>query len=322
MIINPLLKEEEIEREKGTIIEEINFYEDTPYRKINDYFDGLLYQDNPLGFEIIGTKENIKNANRNTFLQYIQNLYQPQNTVLVVAGGLENKQQQFLKQIKQKLANWQNLGTIKSYPKIKENQRQPQVLIKSKNTEQSHFCLGYRTFSFFDEQKYALSILAAILGGGMSSRLFMQIRERRGLCYYISTQREHYADTGNLFTQAGIVNDLVKIKDALKLIFQEQAKIAQGDLTEDEIVKAKELVKGRLLINLEDSSSAANFFATKYLLEKKITPPDEVINKLEAVTKKELQQLAQKIFKNQNLNFALIGPFSDKDFSPSDFISL
>ena len=320
MVTNSLLDKEEIEREKGTIIEEINFYEDTPYRKVSEYFEGLLYQGNSLGYDIIGTKENIRNCNRETFIEYIQDLYQPNNAVLVVAGGLGNNENKYLSLVKEKFANWKNIHQIGKYPKMQEDQKQPQILIKNKKTEQSHFCLGYRTFSFFDERKYALNILSAILGGGMSSRLFMQVRERRGLCYYISTGREHYTDVGNIVTQTGIVNDLKKMKEAIKIIIQEQQKIAQGDFTVAEIAKARELIKGRLLINMEDSSNVANFFAGKYLLENKLTTTDEIIKKLEMVTKNDIQQLAVQIFTPQNLNFALVGPFEKSDFPMDDFI--
>lgn len=320
MVTSPLLNKDEIQKEKGTIIEEINFYEDTPYRKVNEYFEGLLYQGNSLGYEIIGTKENIRNSTQETFTKYIQNLYQPQNAVFIIAGGLGGKETNYFNLIKEKLNHWQNKSNIGRYEKVSENQTQPQILIKNKKTEQSHFCLGYRTFSFFDERKYALNVLSTMLGGGMSSRLFMQVRERRGLCYYISTGREHYSDTGNIVTQTGIVNDLKKIKEAIKIILQEQNKIIQGDFSDEEIAKAKELIKGRLLINMEDSSHVASFFAAKYLLENKLITTEKIIQKLEAVTKNDIQQLASQIFLPQNLNFALVGPFENNDFARADFI--
>jgi len=320
MVTQPLLDEKEIEREKGVIIEELNLYEDTPYRKIGEVFENLLYKGNSLGYDIIGTKSNIRSFDRKTFTDYIRNLYQPNNAVFVVAGGLGNKEKDYLKLIQEKFSHWTSKYHLGGYEKIIENQNQLQIQIKNKKTEQAHFCLGYRTFSFFDERKYALNLLSIILGGGMSSRLFIQVRERRGLCYYISTGREYYSDTGNIVTQAGIVNDLPKIKEAIKVILQEQQKIVQGELTDEELVKAKELIKGRLLINMEDSSNVANFFANKYLLENQIITPEEIIKKVEKVTKSDIQQLAQEIFLTKNLNFALIGPFEKNDFQETDFV--
>jgi len=320
MVIHPLLSEEEIEREKGVIIEEYNLYEDTPYRKVSEIFEGLLYKGNALGYDIVGTKENVKSFKKSVFTEYINDLYQPDNAVLVVAGGIEGQQDKYLKLIKEKFDNWKKTKDPDGYQKIIEKQTQPQLLIKTKKTEQAHFCIGHRAFSFFDDRKYALNVLSVILGGGMSSRLFIQVRERRGLCYYISTGREHYADAGNIVTQAGIINDLKKIKEAIKVILKEQQKIVEGNFSEVELDRAKELIKGRFLINIEDSSQVANFYASKYILEKKTVQPEEVIKKVEQVTKAEVQSLAKQIFVPQNLNFALIGPFQKTDFTANDFL--
>lgn len=326
MIQNPLLKEEEIEREKGVIIEEINLYEDTPYKKIGDYFEKLLYKDNPLGYEIAGKKETIRSFTRQTFIDYIEKLYYPKNAVLVVAGGFEkiknskfksqNKNQKlkmYLKVIEEKFSEWKNEKKPTFIP-VKENQKKPQIFVKTKKTEQTHFCLGYRTFSFFDSRKYALSLLATILGGGMSSRLFIEVRERLGLCYYISTSRELYHDCGYIVTQAGVANDLEKIKKAVEVILEEQEKIKKMKIKnwKIEVKKAKEILKGRLLLSLEDSYNIASFFGTKKLLQNEIETPKELIDKIEKVKEEEIASLAEEIFLPKNLNFALIGPF-EKD---------
>ncbi|MGB9707643.1 MAG: M16 family metallopeptidase [Microgenomates group bacterium] len=307
MIQHPLLKEEEIEREKGVIIEEINLYEDTPYRKVGDYFEALLYKDNPLGLEIAGTKKTVKSFTRQTFLDYIKNLYHPKNGLLVVAGGL-GQIKNYLKIIEEKFKTWRNGGKAEFIP-VKENQEKPEIFVKTKKTEQAHFCLGYRAFSFNDERKYALSLLAAILGGGMSSRLFIEVRERRGLCYYISTSKEQYADCGYLVTQAGVTNDLEKVNLAIDLILKEHEKIAKGDLKKEELKKAKEFLKGRLLLSLEDSFQLASFLGTKKLLQNKIETPEEVVAKLEKVKAEEIIDLAREIFIPSKLNLSIIGPF-------------
>lgn len=318
MILNPLLKEEEIEREKGVIVEEINLYEDTPYRKVADYFEELLYKNHPLGFEITGTKKTVTSFTRQTFLDYINNLYHPKNAVLVVAGGLtkiknqKSKIKNYLEIIQEKFGEWGN-GEKAQFLPVKENQEKSAVFVKTKKTEQAHFCLGYRAFSFNDERKYALSLLAAILGGGMSSRLFIEVRERRGLCYYISTDKEQYADCGYIVTQAGVTNDLEKVKLAIDLILKEHQKIAKGDLKKEELTKAKELLKGRLLLSLEDSFRVASFLGTKKLLQDKIETPEEVIAKIEKVKGEEIIDLAKEIFIPSKLNLALIGPFEKEE---------
>lgn len=338
MIQNPLLKEEEINREKGVIKEEINMYEDTPMKKVGELFEGLLYKGNPLGFDIAGNKETVQSFNRLTFTEYIKNLYHPENAVLVVAGGLLNhsvkarqpkffdgKQQtaknllsspftEYLKIIEGRFNKWENYEKI-SYMKIKESQTKPQLLIKNKKTEQAHFSLGFRTFSFNDRRKYILNLLSVILGGGMSSRLFIQVRERRGLCYYISTGIESYSDCGNIVTQAGVTKDVGKVKEAINAILKEHKKITQGDINKDELIRAKELIKGRLLLSLEDTANVANFFGNRLLLQNKIMTPEKIITEVEKVTMEDIINLSKDIFIEKNFNLALIGPFENKDFN-------
>lgn len=371
MVQNPLLLNEEIEKEKGVIVEEINMYEDMPQKKVGDLFERLLYQGNPLGYEISGKKEVVATFQRGAFDDYIHRFYQPRNTVLVVAGGLglggsvspqlpvsaieavagfsavrarklraagdpssatyggektpaacsadkglTSKQPSslsyYLSIIEEKFSSWKN-GQKASLQKVKETQNRPQILLKPKKTEQTHFCLGFRAFSFFDKRKYALSLLATILGGGMSSRLFIEVRERRGLCYYISTGRELYYDVGNMVTQAGVANDLDKLKKAIELILKEHKKIIRGEVKKEELTKAKELIKGRLLLSMEDSFNVASFFGTKKLLQNKIETPQETIRNLEKINLNDIVNVASDIFKPKNLNLALIGPFEKKE---------
>lgn len=330
MVKNPLLLPEEIEREKGVVIQEINMYKDTPQKKVVDLFESLLYQNNPLGYEIAGKEETVRLFNRPTLTEYIKNLYQPRNTVLVVAGGLNNAGgfpkrltqkrasplSYYLEVIEEKFSSWKN-GQPANFVPVKERQSKPQILLKHKKTEQTHFCLGFRAFSFFDKRKYALSLLAMILGGGMSSRLFIEVRERRGLCYYISTNRELYHDCGNIVTQAGVANSLDKIKKAIEVILREHKKIAQGNLKEEELIKAKEHLKGRLLLSLEDSFNVATFFGVKKLLQNKIETPEQVVKKIEEVTVNDIVSVAYDIVKPEKLNLAIIGPFKASDFEES-----
>ncbi|MBI5122422.1 insulinase family protein [Candidatus Roizmanbacteria bacterium] len=316
MIQTPKLLTEEIEREKKVIVEEINMYEDMPQRKVGEIFETLLYKDSPLGFDIAGTKKTVQSFNRLTFTDYINSLYHPNNAVLVVAGGLQGptlREGRTLQIIEEKFGNWQ-AGNKSSFVKIKETQTKPQMLIKYKKTEQAHFSLGFRAFSFKDNHKYGLNLLATILGGGMSSRLFIQVRERRGLCYYISSGGEFYHDCGNFVTQAGVTNNLDKIKEAIKTIMDEHNKIKSGDIKKEELLKVKEMIKGRLMLSMEDSMNIASFFGTKKILQDKIETPEEIIKKIEAVTINEIAELAKDIFTPERLNFALIGPFAEKNF--------
>jgi predicted Zn-dependent peptidase len=350
MIINPLLDEEEIEREKGVIIEEINMYEDSPQQKVSDFFEKTLYGNHPLGMEIAGEKETVAFFNRQTFVDYIKTLYHPQNAVLVVAGGIGDKINQsnyrvsyssgfppasrgvpsrskqvvldlkqaefdsYLQLIEEKFSSWKN-GEKQEFERIDFKQNKPKIFVHHKKTEQAHFCLGYPTFGFFDKRKYALLVLTTILGGGMSSRLFLEVRERRGLCYYVFTTHQFYHEIGNVVTQAGIVNNLDKIKEAMTVIIEEQEKIKKGEIGKDELEKAKEMVKGRLLLSLEDSFRVANFFGSKKLLEDKIETADQVIKKIDAVAVDEVATLAKQLFLPEKINFALIGPYNKENFS-------
>ncbi len=319
MIINPLLSEEEIDREKGVIVEELNMYEDTPQQKVSDIFETLLYGEHPLGLEIAGKKETVRSFNRKTFVDYMNSLYHPNNAVLVVAGGLNEVKNEKLKiknyvsLVEEKFSSWQN-GEKADFSQISYQQNQPKIKVYYKKTEQAHFCLGYPTFGFFDKRRYVLSVLATILGGGMSSRLFLEVRERRGLCYYIHTDKQLYHEIGSIFTQAGIVNNLDKIKEAISVILKETEKIKKGEVKEEELKKAKEMVKGRFLLSLEDTFRVAHFFGAKKLLEDELIDEKKVIEAVEKVDLEAVFDLAKEIFQAEKINFALIGPYRKEDF--------
>lgn len=318
MILNSLLKDKEIEREKGVIVEELNLYEDTPYRKVGELFETLLYHGNPLGYEIGGSKKTVASFTRETFTSYMDRLYHPKNAVLVIAGGLnkvqstKSKVQNYFKTVEKKLKNWEN-GKVAEFENVVEDQKAPQILLRSKKTEQTHFCLGFRAYSFSDKRKYQTALLSTLLGGGMSSRLFIEVRERRGLCYYISTGRELYHDVGNFVTSAGVTNNLDKVKQSIEVILKEHKKVTLGKVTKEELRKAKEIIKGRILLSLEDSHNVASFFGTKCLLENEVKTPQEEIERMEKVTLDQIVEVASDIFVAEKLNLALIGPYEKKE---------
>ncbi len=317
MVLNPLLAEDEIEREKGVIAEEINMYEDTPSRKVAEIFEQLLYDGNPLGFDIAGSKETVKKFTRKTFTDYIANLYHPKNSVVVVAGGFDSKTD-YKKIIEEKFKGWKNGKKKADFEVLKEKQSAPAILIQHKKTEQTHFALGFRAYATGDKRRHAAGLLSAVLGGGMSSRLFMEVRERRGLCYYISTGRETYVDVGNFVSHAGVTNNLDKTKEAIRVTLTEHKKIATGDLKKEEVFKAKELLKGRLLLSLEDSQNVSMFFGNRLLLEGETLSPEELVKKIDEVEMNEIVEVAKDLFKPEKLNLALIGPFQKGDITATD----
>jgi predicted Zn-dependent peptidase len=323
MILHPKLLQEEIDREKNVIVEEINMYEDMPSRKVSDVFDELLFKNHPLSFDIAGTAETVTSFSRKTFTDYIETYYHPHNAVIVVAGGLtqhldpeqsDKSIDTYFNLINKKFSNWKS-HEKHTFSTFKVTQKEPALAIKYKKTEQAHFCLGFRAFSFKDERRHALTVLSAILGGGMSSRLFMEVRERRGLCYYISTGRELYEDVGTLVTQAGVTNNKEKLQESIDVVLAEHQKMAHGDFIEDELDKAKEMLKGRFLLSIEDSHDIASLIGTKYLLQEKIVQPEETIEHINAVTKEDIITLANELFIPRNLNIAIIGPFKKGDIT-------
>ena len=309
MLKNSKLDEVEIQREKGVILEEINLYEDTPSRKIGDIFEGLLYGDTPMGWDIAGRKEVIKALTRTDFVDYMQSLYSADNITVVVAGGIEAKKTEEM--VEKYFGDMKSFDTLRYIPLV-QNQVKPSLCIKEKATEQVHIAVGFRTVDINSEEKHGLSVLAAILGGGMSSRLFSEVREKRGLAYYVRTSSEHYLDAGNIASTAGL--DPKRLEEGISVILEEYSKLAKGEakVTKEELGKAKEYLKGHFVLELEDSRSVAALHAQGELLEKKLETPEEAIAKIDKVTLVEVEGLAKKYFKESTLNLAIIGNFSDR----------
>ncbi|HUD04396.1 MAG TPA: pitrilysin family protein [Patescibacteria group bacterium] len=309
MLQHSKLDQVEIDREKGVILEERNLYEDTPAQNISDVYKQLLYGDTPLGWNIVGTPEVIKSINRQNFVDYMGSLYSPQNITVVIAGGIETKKAEEL--VEQYFGQMKPFDIVK-YKKQQENQIKPALYIKQKNTEQVHIGLGFRTVSTHNEEKHVLSVLAAILGGGMSSRLFSEVREKRGLAYYVRTGAEHYQDVGFLVSTAGL--DPKRVDEGIEVIVEQYAKISSSKpgISKQELSKAKEFLKGHFVLGLEDSRSVAGLFAQSEILEKKIETPEQLIAKIDKVTMDQVEAAAKKYFKEAQLNLAIIGNFPDR----------
>lgn len=309
MLMNSKFDPAEIEKEKGVIQEEINLYEDMPARKLGDIYEQLLYGDTPMGWDIAGNKEVIKAITRDHFVKYMGELYSASNLTVVIAGGIEAEET--FAMVEKYFGDMRQFKTI-AYDTVSDAQDKPAVLIKQKQTEQIHIALGVRTVSIKSDKRYPLSLLSAILGGGMSSRLFHEVREKRGLAYYVRSSSDEYADVGSFVSTAGI--DPKRVTEAVEVMVQEYAKVAQGQmaLADEELSKAKEYLKGHLVLDLEDSRSVAGFYAHQELLEELIENPDDVINQIDKVTKEDVEAVGKEFFKEQTLNLALIGNFEDK----------
>lgn len=316
MIQHPLLDSAEIEREKGVIIQEMNMYEDMPQRTIYEIFESLLFEDHPLGFKIIGTKDSVQGATRKTFTDYIEDWYHPNNAVLIVAGGLTSLEgktiETYRKTIDKRFGAWKS-AQAPEYPLVVNAQTTSRGHIQYKKTEQAHFVYGFRSFARTDERKTVLKVLSALLGMGMSSRLFREVREKRGLCYTVHTFAEFYDDAGYLGTYAGVEPKEAKVHEALEVIGKEHMKLTTELVPRDELDRAKELIKGHLILSLEDTFNVAAMYGTKQLFEGEEFKIESFMRDIEAVTAKQIRDLAQELFVQKNLNIALIGPFKDKE---------
>ncbi len=303
-----LFLQEEIEKERGVIIEEINIHLDTPMQYIGDLWERLLYGDIPAGWTIAGEKENITRMKREDFTEYLSGHYTAPNTTVVISGKFDEK----------------NIGeTVEKYfgdlsprkagtkPKVVEMQDEPKFLLHSKQTEQTHLMVGVRSYDMFSEKRYALSVLATILGGGMSSRLFTEIREKRGLAYSVHTASDLYTDSGYFVTQVGVQKDAAG--EAMGIILAEYKKIADKGVEKEELDKAKHYLEGKLLLGLEASDELAFFSGEQETLLGRIRKPDEIIERIKKVTLQDVQNIAAEIFKNSALNGVLLGPFEQKE---------
>jgi len=305
--LNSKLEEKEIQREKGVILQELKMYLDTPMSYVKDLWDMVLYGNQPAGWLIIGEKENIIGFKRKNFLNYRKKHYMAQNTVVSIAGNISSKT------IEPKIETYfKRIKTGESPEKLKviEQQKNPRALIHFKKTDQTHLCLGVRAYDLFHPLRYAQALLATILGGYMSSRLWISVRERKGLAYYVKTSSQNTTDTGFLMTQAGV--DHQKVESVLSLILQEYKKIRSKKISKSELQKAKDNFKGALSLALESSDVQSAFYAGQELLTGKIITPQEQLIRINKVTSGDILKVAQDIFQPSKLNLALIGPFKRK----------
>ncbi|MEK7539039.1 MAG: pitrilysin family protein [Patescibacteria group bacterium] len=303
--LNSTFPDVEMQKEKGVIIEEINMYKDMLHKHVQDLLMKLLYGDQPAGWKIAGSKANILNMKREDFINYHQKHYLPEATVLTVAGQVTEKQvMSEVKKIFGKVAR----GNKGLKVKVKEKQKYPQVLINYKKTDQTHFILGVRTYDLFSRENVILSVLGGVLGGGMSSRLFIKLREEMGVGYYVRASNDSYTDHGFFQISAGVDNK--RIDEVLQAILLECKKLKNYQVTPEELNKVKEFLIGNMKLSLESSDDIANFYGGQELLKHKIQEASEKAEEIRKVTANQIQNLAKDIFTNKKLNLALIGPFT------------
>lgn len=307
LFLHQKLEQEEIDREKGTILQEINMYEDKPSSRVGEHFDELLYGDHPAGWRILGPKENIRRFKRADFVRFLKKMYTGSNVVVGVAGKFDEKE--VLKEIRKRFGILAK-GERPSFRSISERQKMPALFIEKKKTDQTHFLLGVRAYEAEHEDRYPLAVLSTILGGGMSSRLFIQVRERRGLAYHVSTGVDALHDAGSLATQCGVEHD--NLEKTVAVILDEYRKIATEKVDEEELSRAKEYIKGRLAMGLEGSDDVVEYLVSQEVLREKTVLPEEKARKIDRVSADDVLRVAKDIFRNEKLNLAIIGPHERK----------
>src|SRR3989344_5838427 len=308
IFLNSKLEEKEIDMERGVIIEELNMYRDMPQRYVGDVFERLLDGDQPAGWDIGGEKETILKLKREEFVNYFDTHYIASKTTVAVAGNVDPEE------IKSKVeVYFKNIRQGKEFGKqaVVEKQDKPEILLHHKKTDQTHFILGVRAYDKFNDKKYPLGILSIVLGGGMSSRLFSEVRDKRGLAYYIGAGAESYTDSGFFMVKAGVNNQ--KTKEALVVVMEELGKVKREGITSDELQRAKDQIEGSMALGLEHSDAVAETYAESLIFHDKVLTPEEELAKMKEVTLDQVLKVASEIFDDKKLNLSLIGPFDKED---------
>jgi len=307
MLLHSKFDPQEIDRERQVIIEEINMSKDSPSQQVDMLIDELLWPNHPLGRDTAGSKESVAAISRATMLDYLQSQYQPDNTVVAIAGNIQ--QQEAVTTVSQALGSWTKQQPRSGYSAYKEQQN-PRLQVERREIEQAHLCLALPGLPLLHPKRFTLDLLNVILGEGMSSRLFTEIRDKLGLAYSIHSYVDHLLDSGSVTVHAGV--EPKNLPTIIKAILEQLSQLKKP-VPESELSKAKELSKGRLLLQMEDSRNVAGWLGGQEILMERILNPDEVISIIDAITAEELKQIAQEIIAGNKLRLAVVGPVASDE---------
>jgi predicted Zn-dependent peptidase len=305
LVLNSKFDTEEMDKERNVVIEEINMNLDLPQQRVNMLIDELLWPNQVLGNEIAGTKESVSSLTRDQLFNYFSNRYVPNNTVLSIAGNIEHEQ--LIAKLETVIDGWTAKEATKDYLN-NDTQNGPRLRMETKVGVQTHLCLAVHGFSYFHPQRFVLDLLNTVLGGGMSSRLFNEIRERRGLAYDIASYVDHRYNSGSFIVYAGVDPNNTHV--TTEAILEELSKLKQG-ISSDELNRAKELSKGRLLLRLEDSRNVALWLGSQQLLTGQILEINDVTKIIDDITIDDLTQVASKLLSSDRISLAIVGPAND-----------
>ncbi len=308
MLCHARFEPAEIDKERRVIAREINLILDTPDELVHLLNNQLVWPNHPLGRNVTGSKESIASLDRDKLLAYMKNHYLPNNTVVAVAGNVEHEA--IVKQIAACLGDWER-GETGPYQPAEDNQSEPRVRLHSQNTRQAYLCLSVPGLPRDHPDRLSLRALNTVLGGGMSSRLFNGIREKRGLAYSVDSYISALYDTGVVGVYAGVAPE--NIEEAIEAILAEWNKLRQEETPSDELARAKDLIKRQLLFSMEDSLSAVHWFGSQEILFSETLTYEEAIEAIESITAADVQRVAQQLFLEEKLNLAVVSPFDGED---------
>ena len=301
---NPLLQADEIERERQVVIEEMHKDRDTPTLYIWWVWEHLLYGDQPAGWDVIGEEKTIRALTRRQFADYFTHQYVAGNTAVVVAGNFD--EQEIIRQVTSLFSGIREAAPARIKPAVREAQTAPAVHLEYKETDQTHIALGFRGFAADHPRRYTAEVLASLLGGSWSARMWDRIREKLGLAYTVFTAHESYSNRGFLMTYAGV--DHRNVEATLRAAMEEYRRITSEAVSPEELKRVKDYIRGTTLIGLEQSNAVANFIGTEEMTTGKPMTPDEIFAKIESVTADDLRAVAGEIVRPERLNLAMIGP--------------
>jgi len=307
LLLHSRFDSKDIEQERKVIIEEINMNLDIPQQRVSMLIDELLWPEQPLGREVAGDKEAVTSITREQLLDYVARRYLPSNAVLSIAGNIQHEEA--IAQIEPLFNKWAAGELVTGYT-ANDKQTAARLRIEPRDSEQAHLCLAVHGFPHSHPQRFTLDLLNTVLGGGMSSRLFTEIREHKGLAYDIHSYTEHFLSSGSFTVYAGV--DPKKLEIAVAAVLDEVSKLKQG-ITPNELSRAKELLKGRLQLQLEDSQNMALWLGSQEILRRHILSVDEVISTIDAISTDELITVAEELLKTAHLNLAIVGPVKEEE---------
>jgi predicted Zn-dependent peptidase len=306
MLLNSLLRAKDIEGERKVILEEINSINDSPQQRADMLIDELLWPNQPLGRDAGGTKEAVSKLTRRQMLSYKGRQYAPNNAVVAVSGAFGHEE--VVLTMERAFGEWQRTKPRTWFPAV-NGKKTPRVGVRDQKTEQAHLCISYHGLSATDPDRYALDLLNNILGDGMSSRLFIDLRENRSLCYEVFSYVSHFMDDGAVTIYAGV--DAKSIDEAVTGILKQVDGVMAG-VTKDEMQKAKEMTKGRLLLQTEDTRSMAAWFGAQEALRGEIKTMDDIVEAIDKVRAEDVQRVADKLLKRERALLGVVGPYKSE----------